>query len=147
RARPARLRGGAQSRLPDHVRDALLLHADRPGDEPGPGHHLHADRSAHRLRGAPRMTGTDAIRPAIAGQPPRDRFLGIPITPLTRRRLHNFRANRRGFWSLWIFLALFGVSLFAEFIANDKPLLVSYEGELYYPIFNFYPETEFGGEF
>jgi microcin C transport system permease protein len=52
------------------------------------------------------------------------RVLGIRITPLTRRRIDNFKANRRGFWSLWIFLALFVVSLFAEFIANDKPFLV-----------------------
>ncbi|MEM8586909.1 MAG: ABC transporter permease [Pseudomonadota bacterium] len=66
---------------------------------------------------------------------------------MTKRRFHNFRANRRGFWSLWLFLALFGISLFAEFIANDKPLLVSYEGELYFPIFVAYPETDFGGEF
>jgi microcin C transport system permease protein len=76
-----------------------------------------------------------------------DRFLGIPISPLTRRRLHNFRKNRRGFWSLWIFLALFGVSLFAEFVANDKPVLVVYDGDLYLPIATAYPETTFGGEF
>ena len=77
----------------------------------------------------------------------RDRVLGVPVSPMTKRRLHNFRANRRGFWSLWIFLTLFGISLFAEFIANDKPLLVSYDGELYFPIFVAYPETDFGGEF
>ena len=53
------------------------------------------------------------------------------ITPITRRRLHNFKANRRGFWSLWIFLVLFLVSLFAEFIANDRPLLVRYDGQFY----------------
>ncbi|MGB1548554.1 MAG: ABC transporter permease, partial [Alphaproteobacteria bacterium] len=52
------------------------------------------------------------------------RFLGIRITPLTRRRLQNFRANQRGFWSLWIFLVLFLLSLFAELIANDRPLVV-----------------------
>jgi microcin C transport system permease protein len=68
------------------------------------------------------------------------------LSPLTRRRLLNFRANRRGFWSLWIFLVLFGASLFAEFIANDRPLLVSYDGRLYYPVFTVYPETTFGGE-
>jgi len=77
----------------------------------------------------------------------RDRVLGLPVSPMTKRRLHNFRSNRRGFWSLWIFLALFGISLFAEFIANDKPLLVSYDDQLYYPIFVSYPETDFGGEF
>ncbi len=76
-----------------------------------------------------------------------DRFLGFRITPLTRRRLYNFRANRRGFWSLWIFLFLFGISLFAEFVANDRPLLVRYEGEFYFPVLFDYPETTFGGEF
>ncbi|HEX7005599.1 MAG TPA: ABC transporter permease [Alphaproteobacteria bacterium] len=75
------------------------------------------------------------------------RFLGMRITPITARRLHNFRANKRGYWSLWIFLALFGFSLFAEFVANDKPILVYYDGNLYMPIFNVYAETEFGGEF
>ncbi len=76
---------------------------------------------------------------------PRDRFLGLPITPLTRRRLANFRANKRGFWSLWIFLALFFLSLFAELIANDKPILLRFEGEYYTPILKAYPETDFGG--
>jgi len=76
-----------------------------------------------------------------------DRFLGIRITPLTRRRLYNFRANRRGFWSLWIFLFLFGISLFAEFVANDRPLLVRYDGAFYMPVLFDYPETTFGGEF
>ncbi|WP_042442382.1 ABC transporter permease [Azospirillum sp. B510] len=69
------------------------------------------------------------------------------MTPLTRRRLANFKANRRGFWSFWIFLALFTVSLGAEFIANDKPLLVRYEDHYYWPVFRTYPETTFGGEF
>jgi microcin C transport system permease protein len=69
------------------------------------------------------------------------------LSPLTRRRLHNFRANRRGFWSLWIFLALFAVSLLAEVIANDRPLLVRYDGGLYFPIVRAYPETTFGGAF
>jgi microcin C transport system permease protein len=68
------------------------------------------------------------------------------MTPLTRRRLANFRANRRGYWSLWIFLTLFGLSLCAELIANDKPLLVRYEGHFYFPVFIDYPETTFGGD-
>ena len=76
-----------------------------------------------------------------------DRFLWWRITPPTRRRLQNFRANRRGWWSLWLFLALFGFSLFAEFIANDTPLLVRYDGGWYVPVFAAYPETTFGGEF
>ena len=78
---------------------------------------------------------------------PQDRFLGMRITPVTRRRLHNFKANRRGFWSLWLFLILFTVSLFAEFIANDRPLLIRYDGQFYTPVFTVYPETTFGGEF
>ena len=67
------------------------------------------------------------------------------MTPLNRRRLDNFRANRRGYWSLWIFGALLFVSLFAEFIANDRPLLVRYDGGFYAPVLVDYPETEFGG--
>ena len=76
-----------------------------------------------------------------------DVFLGRRITPLTRRRVENFKANRRGFWSLWIFLFFFGLSLFAEFLANDRPLLVSYAGSLYVPVLHNYPETAFGGVF
>ncbi|HEU0157186.1 MAG TPA: ABC transporter permease [Stellaceae bacterium] len=76
-----------------------------------------------------------------------DRFLGQAISPLTRRRLDSFRANRRGFWSLWIFLALFTVSLFAEFIANDRPIVVHFAGGWYFPVFVSYPETAFGGDF
>jgi microcin C transport system permease protein len=91
-------------------------------------------------------TAAAAREPALA-RVAGDRFLGIRITPLTRRRLQNFRANRRGFWSLWIFLLLFGSSLFAEFVANDRPLVVSYEGHLYFPVFVDYPETTFGGVF
>jgi len=69
----------------------------------------------------------------------------MKISPLNQRRWRNFKANRRGFWSLWLFLALFVLSLAAEFIANDKPILVSFEGALYMPIFKEYPETVFGG--
>ncbi len=70
----------------------------------------------------------------------------IRLSPLARRRWRNFRSNRRAFWSLWIFSALFGISLFAEFISNDKPLLLQYRGEYYTPILSFHPETAFGGE-
>ena len=73
--------------------------------------------------------------------------LGIRISPLTRRRLGNFRANRRGYWSMWIFLAVFLVTLPAEFVANDKPLLVQYEGGYFFPVLFSYPETIFGGDF
>lgn len=69
------------------------------------------------------------------------------LSPLNRRRWQNFKANRRGYWSFWIFLILFFVSLFAEFIANDKPLLLKYDGGYYFPVLITYPETIFGGEF
>lgn len=76
-----------------------------------------------------------------------DHFLGLRITQLTGRRLRNFRANQRGYWSLWIFLVIFVITVPAEFIANDKPLLVKFEGAYYYPVFSEYPETAFGGDF
>jgi microcin C transport system permease protein len=68
------------------------------------------------------------------------------MTPLTRRRLKNFRANRRGFWSLWLFLLLFILSMFAEFLANDQPLLVRFDGHFYVPVFATYNESDFGGD-
>ncbi|MBI2707972.1 MAG: ABC transporter permease [Proteobacteria bacterium] len=71
----------------------------------------------------------------------------MAFSPLTLRRLSQFKANKRGYISFWIFLALFFVTLFAEFIANDKPLLVKYDGHYYVPVFKEYPETTFGGEF
>lgn len=70
-----------------------------------------------------------------------------PVNPINQRRWRNFKANRRGWWSLWIFLVLFVVSLGAEFLANDKPLLVSFKGDLYCPVLASYPETTFGGDF
>jgi microcin C transport system permease protein len=73
--------------------------------------------------------------------------LWLKIAPLTRRRIENFKANRRGFWSLWIFLVLFGITLMAEVIANDRPLLVRFDGAYYFPVVRAYPETVFGGEF
>ena len=69
------------------------------------------------------------------------------LSPLNVRRWQNFKANRRGYWSLWIFLVLFVISLFAEFIANDKPLYLRYDGKSYFPILFLYPETTFGGDF
>ena len=84
-----------------------------------------------------------------AAPPPEsaERVLGVRISRLNRRRLQNFRRNKRGFWSLWIFLAVFALTLPAEMIANDKPLLVSFDGGYYVPVFESYAETEFGGEF
>ncbi len=67
--------------------------------------------------------------------------------PLNQARWQRFKANRRGYWSLWIFGVLFFISLFAEVIANDKPLLVSYQGSWYFPVARQYAETQFGGEF
>jgi len=69
------------------------------------------------------------------------------MSPITRRRLHLFKANRRGFYSLWIFLALFCLSIFAELIANDKPIIMKYKGEFYFPVFSMYTEKTFGGDF
>ncbi|MEM8811373.1 MAG: ABC transporter permease [Pseudomonadota bacterium] len=76
-----------------------------------------------------------------SGGRPRRPFL----SPLNQRRLQNFRANGRGYISLWIFLFLFFLTLFSEFVANDKPILISYKGELLTPIFVSYPEEKFGG--
>ncbi len=79
----------------------------------------------------------------------RKRLFGVPLrlTPLNQRRLANFKANKRGYVSLYLFAALFLLSLFAELIANDKPLLVYYDGGVYVPFLEAYPETTFGGDF
>lgn len=69
------------------------------------------------------------------------------LSPLNQRRWRNFKSNRRAFWSLILFSILFGLSLFAEVLANDKPILISHKGQFYTPIWRFYPETEFGGDF
>lgn len=71
----------------------------------------------------------------------------MALSPLNQRRWQNFKSNRRGWWSLWIFLVLFVVSLAAELVANDKPLLIRFDGEWYVPVLEFYPETTFGGDF
>ena len=68
-------------------------------------------------------------------------------SPLTRRRWRNFCRNRRAYWSLILFSVIFSITLVAEFVANDKPILVNYRGEYRMPIFKFYPETAFGGDF
>ncbi len=71
----------------------------------------------------------------------------MSISPLTRRRLLSFRTNRRGWISLWVFLVFFVATLFAELIANDKPLIIVFEGEWMAPFMTEYPETRFGGLF
>lgn len=68
------------------------------------------------------------------------------MRPVTRRRLLQFRANRRAWWSLVIFGTLFAISLFAELLANNRPILVRYDGAFYFPVFRDYPETTFGGD-
>ena len=87
-----------------------------------------------------RLPGHDAPMPHV---PERKRMW---LSPLNQRRWRNFKKNRRAYWSLIIFSVLFITSLFAEFLANDKPILVKYQGEYFMPIFNFYPETRFGGD-
>lgn len=82
-----------------------------------------------------------------AKMPPPTKRFGITISALNRRRWRNFRANKRAFWSLIILGVLYGLSLFAEYIANDRPIVLSYRGELHFPVRNFYPETAFGGDF
>lgn len=72
---------------------------------------------------------------------------GLRLSPLNRRRWALFTANRRGYWSLWIIAVLFGLSLFAEFLANSRPLLVGFKGAVYAPVLFDYPETTFGGVF
>lgn len=69
------------------------------------------------------------------------------MTPLAQQRWQRFRANKRGFWSLWVFTLLFLICLLAEIIANDKPILIQYKEQWFTPIFTQYAETEFGGEF
>jgi microcin C transport system permease protein len=90
-------------------------------------------------------TEKEAIGPTGLVMPPERRPLSL--SPMNRRRWENFKRNRRGYYSLWIFLFLFIGSLFAEVIANDKPFLIQYNGRFYFPSMFTYPETTFGGEF
>jgi microcin C transport system permease protein len=92
-----------------------------------------------------RTPDTTAVTPIGLAVPPERRPL--KLSPVNRRRWENFKANRRGYWSFWLFLVLFVLSLGAEFIANDRPLLVRYDGQWYFPVFVNYPETTFGGDF
>jgi microcin C transport system permease protein len=86
----------------------------------------------------------DAALDGSGAYPARKRFR---LSEINRRRWRNFKSNRRGYYSFWIFLVLFFVTLFAEFIANDKPFLVKYDGRFYVPALVTYAETAFGGEF
>jgi microcin C transport system permease protein len=89
----------------------------------------------------------EAIAPGQIGSKIAVRERRFALTPINLRRWQNFKTNRRGYWSLWLFLALFTASLFAEFIANDKPYYLRFEGRSYFPALMSYPETEFGGDF
>ena len=71
----------------------------------------------------------------------------IFLSPLNKRRFENFKSNKRGWYSFWIFFILFFISVFSDFIANDKPLLVKFNNDYYFPILEQYPETIFGGDF
>lgn len=71
----------------------------------------------------------------------------MTLSPLTRRRIAQFKANKRGYWSLWIFTALFVLCLAANLVANDRPLIVKYDDHFYFPVLKTYPETTFGGDF
>ncbi|GLH79258.1 ABC transporter permease [Bradyrhizobium sp. SSBR45G] len=96
------------------------------------------------LKTAPPIETTTPAPLGGAVPPTRHRFRP---SPLNQRRWQNFKANRRGYWSLWLFLFLFIVSMFAELIANDRPFLIKFDGHLYWPAFVTYPETAFGGDF
>ena len=86
-------------------------------------------------------------RPVAPPMPEIGGLLGrlIRLSPLNQRRLRNFQANRRGYWSLWIFMVMFVLSLFAEFLANDRPIVAQYKGEWLFPALVDYPEEKFGG--
>jgi microcin C transport system permease protein len=98
------------------------------------------DAKVDRTAAAPEIAAVKAA-PAPAARP------WFKLSPMNRRRLRIFKANKRGYYSLIIFTILFVITLFAEFIANDKPLLVKYDGAFYMPIFKMYTEKQFGGEF
>jgi microcin C transport system permease protein len=91
-----------------------------------------------------RTTVPSAAPAGAVVKKPRGRF---ELTPINLRRWQNFKANRRGYWALWIFVVLFIGSLGAEFIANDKPFFISFEGKFFFPAVIDYPETAFGGDF
>ena len=91
------------------------------------------EEDANPARGGHRNTGLTSWRNLFV------------LSPLNKRRWRNFKANKRGYWSLRIFLALFVVTLFAEFIANDRPIVAYYKGEVLFPVFVDYPESQFGG--
>ncbi len=120
------LRGRGVPGLSGGVRFAVHLHVVRSADQTHRRPLLHPGGPAHRLR--------------------REERLMFKFSPLGRRRFERFKKNRRGWWSLWLFIGLFILSLGGELIANDKPLVVSYQGSLYFPVFKRHTEQEFGGQ-
>jgi microcin C transport system permease protein len=92
-----------------------------------------------------RASLSDSEIPAVPSVSSGGTHRWFQLSPINRRRLANFKSNKRGYWSFWIFLLLFGVSLFSEVIANDRPLVVFYKGEILLPILHDYPEEKFGG--
>ena len=109
--------------------DARAKPSSPPAPQPGPA------RRALRVLGAPFRF---VLRPFGSLARRLD-------TPLNARRWENFKGNRRGYWSFWVFLGILFLSLFSEFIANDRPLVISYKGEILFPVFADHPESKFGG--
>jgi microcin C transport system permease protein len=100
---------------------------------------------ARTTENAPSPEPNAPAAPAAAAPAPKRGL--FHLSPLNQRRWQNFKRNRRGYWSMWLFMFLFIVSLFAEFIANDKPFLILVNGRAYFPAVFTYPETTFGGDF
>ena len=88
---------------------------------------------------------SSSVDPTASLAPPLARSRWLRLTPLDRRRFANFRANGRGYWSFWLFLLMFVMSLLSNILANDRPVLAWYKGELLFPAFVAYPEEKFGG--
>ena len=121
-----------ESRLSRRARQSLHLRADRPRREPPLRPHLYRGS----IRASISRRGRSEVLDAMIESAPRRGIL--KLGPMNRRRLDNFRRNRRGYWSFWIFAVLFVISLFAEFVANDRPLIASYKGEILFPVlFNY----------
>lgn len=84
-------------------------------------------------------TASDQLAPPVV------RTGWLKLTPLNKRRLANFKANKRGYWSFWIFMTLFVMSMLSNILANDRPIIAYYKGEILFPVFITYPEEKFGG--
>ena len=84
-------------------------------------------------------TASDQLAPPVV------RTDWLKLTPLNKRRLANFKANKRGYWSFWIFMTLFVMSMLSNILANDRPIIAYYKGEILFPVFITYPEEKFGG--